>query len=197
MIMLALILSLLGVEPKVTESYRGILNRKAPSLEVSEWIQLPKGKTTLDISDFKGKVVYLFCFQSWCPGCHNHGFPTLLRVMHHYKDDPNVVFLAVQTSFEGFSYNSFEQAKAVIKQYGLRIPVGQSGTRTKASKLMRNYRTGGTPWTVIIDKTGVVRFNDFYLNPDQAVQIIDVLKSQPVTRTSHVRVAEPAAAVAH
>ncbi len=43
----------------------GILNQEAPPLGVSDWFQLPEGKTRLDIGDLKGKVVYLYCFQSW------------------------------------------------------------------------------------------------------------------------------------
>ena len=43
----------------------GILNQKAPSLGVSKWFYLPEGKTTFDLKDVQGKVVYLYCFQSW------------------------------------------------------------------------------------------------------------------------------------
>ncbi|ETX08882.1 MAG: hypothetical protein ETSY2_02755 [Candidatus Entotheonella gemina] len=43
----------------------GILNQPAPEWDVSQWFQLPEDKTRLDIGDFKGKVVYLYCFQSW------------------------------------------------------------------------------------------------------------------------------------
>lgn len=43
----------------------GILNQAAPRWGVSQWFQLPEDKTHLDIGDFKGKVVYLYCFQSW------------------------------------------------------------------------------------------------------------------------------------
>ncbi|MBF0277855.1 MAG: hypothetical protein HQM13_08695 [SAR324 cluster bacterium] len=43
----------------------GILNQAAPSLHVTEWRNLPSGKTAIDIQDLKGKVVYLFCFQNW------------------------------------------------------------------------------------------------------------------------------------
>ena len=43
----------------------GILNQKAPSLGVTEWSNIPEGKTSLDIEDFKGKVVFLMCFQNW------------------------------------------------------------------------------------------------------------------------------------
>ncbi len=47
------------------EKTLGILNQKAPAWGVSQWFQLPADKTRLDIGDFKGKVVYLYCFQSW------------------------------------------------------------------------------------------------------------------------------------
>lgn len=63
-------------------------------------------------------------------------------------------------------------------RYGLTIPVGQSGTAKQPSALMRNYRTGGTPWVIIIDRRGVVRFNDFHIAPQQAVQVIDALKAE-------------------
>ena len=43
----------------------GILDQKAPGWDVPKWFQLPDDKTHLDIGDFKGKVVYLYCFQSW------------------------------------------------------------------------------------------------------------------------------------
>ncbi|PON17524.1 hypothetical protein C2W62_12725 [Candidatus Entotheonella serta] len=43
----------------------GILNQKAPAWGVLQWFQLPEDKTRLDIGDFTGKVVYLYCFQSW------------------------------------------------------------------------------------------------------------------------------------
>ena len=79
----------------------GILNQKAPSWNVDQWLGLPAGKKMLDVGDYKGKVVYLYCFQSWCPGCHSHGFPTLQKTMAHFKGDEEVAFVAVQTVFEG------------------------------------------------------------------------------------------------
>ena len=157
----------------------GILNDPAPSWSLEEWINLPSGKSTLDIDDFRGKVLYLYCFQSWCPGCHRHGFPTLQKVIARFKDDRDVAFVAIQTVFEGFSSNTFDHAKKVAKRYALDIPVGQSGEQGRRSKLMGRYRTGGTPWTVIIDRDGVVRFNDFHIDVEQAAQLIDNLRRTP------------------
>jgi hypothetical protein len=38
---------------------------KAPSWEGVEWINLPPEVDSLNINDFKGKVIYLSFFQKW------------------------------------------------------------------------------------------------------------------------------------
>jgi hypothetical protein len=44
---------------------------------------------------------------------------------------------------------------------------------------MATYRTGGTPWTIIIDRNGVVRFDDFHISPDRAETLIKRLEEEP------------------
>jgi thiol-disulfide isomerase/thioredoxin len=167
---------LLAIQLTAAESGYGILGQPAPPWKVTQWHQLPFSKKNIDISSYRGKVVYLYCFQSWCPGCHSHGFPTIQRLIKHYKKDKNVEFIAIQTTFEGFFINQFEKAKEVAKDYDLKIPFGQSGSRTKKSNIMSVYRTGGTPWTIIIDREGIVRYNDFHITPEEATKLIDSLK---------------------
>ncbi len=164
-----------GPESVAPQPRLGILGRPAPSLQIDRWYNLPVGKTSINVTDYRGKVLYLYGFQSWCPGCHRHGFPTLAQVIEHYENNDNLAFIAVQTAFEGFSSNTPERAKQTADRYGLIIPVGHSGLPRQPSPVMRSYRTGGTPWVVIIDRAGTVRFNDFHLQPDIAVAIIDRL----------------------
>ena len=154
----------------------GILNQKAPSWNVDQWLGLPAGKKMLDAGDYKGKAGYLYCFQSWCPGCHSHGFPTLQKTMAHFKGDEEVAFVAVQTVFEGFSSNTLKRAGETAQRYDLDIPIGHSGSDGQFSSLMRDYRNGGTPWTIIIDKQGVVRFNGFRIEADEAIHVLAALK---------------------
>jgi hypothetical protein len=40
---------------------------------------------------------------------------------------------------------------------------------------MRNYRSGGTPWTVFIDPSGRVVYNNFHLDVKPAVELIENL----------------------
>ncbi len=175
-LILTLISLLLATSSQAKE--RGILNQKAGEWGASDWIQLPKGKTNLSPADFNGKVLYLYCFQSWCPGCHKHGFPTLKKMGKRYEKADDVAFVAIQTVFEGFGSNPPKRVKEMAKRYDFTIPMGHSGKRNEKSLLMKNYRTGGTPWVIIIDKKGVVRYNDFHISPEAAEELIDKLRQE-------------------
>lgn len=155
----------------------GILGKKAPTINVDKWVSLPKGSKAPTPESLKGKVIYLYCFQSWCPGCHSSGFPTLQQVSKHFKDDKDVQFLTIQTVFEGFGTNTQAKALATAKRYQLTgIPVGHSGSKQKRSDIMSSFRTRGTPWTIIIGKDGIVKYNAFHIKPESAIKLINQLK---------------------
>jgi len=181
-------LVLAGQADGQTRPVRGIRDQPAPSWGVTDWHNLPRGVSTLDVADFRGKVVYLYCFQSWCPGCHRSGFPTLRSMIDKYTRADDVAFVAVQTVFEGYGTNTPAAARRTARQYDLKIPVGHDGSSGRRSVLMGRYRTGGTPWTVIIDKSGVVRFNDFHANVAAASTLIDRLRAEPAPKRETVPV---------
>jgi hypothetical protein len=52
---------------------------------------------------------------------------------------------------------------------------------------MRRYRTGGTPWTVIIDRAGIVRFNDFHIEAKAASRLVDHLKQAAPKQTGETK----------
>jgi thiol-disulfide isomerase/thioredoxin len=180
-LLLALFAALLGVASTANaQAYRsGILNQPAPVWSVQKWINLPEGRSRIEIDDYRGKVLYLFCFQSWCPGCHSHGFPTLQKVISEFEGNDDLAFVALQTVFEGFQTNTFEAAIKTARDFALDIPVGQSGEDGVRSVVVDRYRTGGTPWTIIIDREGIVRYNDFRITVSQATTIIRDLLARP------------------
>lgn len=47
---------------------------------------------------------------------------------------------------------------------------------------MRRYRTGRTPWPIIIDRNGVVRFDGFRISAERAVARIESLRVGDATR---------------
>ena len=148
---------------------------KASEFKVAQWIDA-NGKSSgeVKLSDYTDKFKIVFCFQSWCPGCHSKGFPDLKQMVEALKDKDDVVFMVVQTVFEGFESNTFEKMVETQKKYELQIPFGHdAGDDGKSmSNIMRNYRTGGTPWFIFIDKKDQIVFSDFHLNPDQAIDFL-------------------------
>ncbi len=157
----------------------GVKGEQAPELRVDKWVHLPKGRKSGPKlrEGWKGKVVYLYFFQSWCPGCHSSGFPTLRALEKEFAKDDAVRFAAVQTVFEGFGTNTAEAAGKLVKKYDLtRMPVGHSGTRDQKSRVMRDFKTRGTPWTVVIGKDGKVAFEGFHLKIEEGKQLIEKLK---------------------
>ena len=182
-ILLAAVIVGLLVPAVAAFGQRGITGRPAPSWGVTEWINLPAGERSFDVDDLEGRVVFVLGFQSWCPGCHSRGFPTLKQLIKDYQSADDVSFVAVQTVFEGFSTNTAQRAWDTAREYGLDIPVGHDGSPDRRSTIMRRYRTGGTPWVIIIDKKGVVRFNDFHVSTHRARAIIDELRDRPDVQT--------------
>ena len=154
----------------------GITGQIAPDWEVGRWFGLPAGQTQLRLSETTAPVVYLYCFQSWCPGCHSHGFPTMATVRAQVPSD-QVAFVAVQTVFEGHEVNTAERAVASVAQHGLEgIPIGHDVDPLGGPpSMMRLYRTGGTPWTVIIGPERRVCFDGFQIEPSSAAAIIGQL----------------------
>jgi len=157
----------------------GIQGQLAPPWGVDTWFNLPDSNSTFSLDDVGARIVYMYCFQSWCPGCHSHGFPTLLDVQEAFRKDEEVSFVAIQTVFEGFETNTLDRAKEVARRYELDIPFGHDpGPDGRRSIVMQRYMTGGTPWTILIDQQGYVRFNGFQAEPENLIAGIRQLKSQ-------------------
>ncbi|MFD1160919.1 peroxiredoxin family protein [Hwangdonia seohaensis] len=152
---------------------------KAPEFQVDNWVDANGNKTEpIKLSDFKGKFKIVYCFQHWCPGCHSKGLPDLKKMVEALKENKHIVFLAIQTVFEGHEANTYQKMLETQKQYSLKIPFGHdAGDDGKSySNMMKNYKTGGTPWFVFIDKHDNVVYSEFHLNPDAAIQFLKELK---------------------
>ncbi|TGV04153.1 TlpA family protein disulfide reductase [Flavivirga rizhaonensis] len=150
----------------------------APEFHINDWIDANGNKTeAIKLSDFKGKLKIVYCFQSWCPGCHSKGLPDLKKMVEALKECPNITFLAIQTVFEGHHDNTYQKILETQKKYDLKIPFGHdAGDDGKSrSNMMTNYQTGGTPWFIFIDKHDNVVFSDFHLNPDAAINFLKTI----------------------
>ena len=158
----------------------GIEAQQAPELEVDIWIDENGEKTKpIKLADYSGKFKVIYGFQAWCPGCHTRGLPSLKKMVKALEDNDNVEFFAIQTVFEGKSANTFERMVEIQKEYDLKIPFGHDtgeGSDKKYATTMQNYRTGGTPWFILIDQDDTVIFNDYHLNVDKAIEYLKTIQ---------------------
>ena len=158
----------------------GIESYQAPELDVAIWVNGEgKERKPLKLADSPDTFKVIYCFQSWCPGCHSRGLPALQQMVEALKDNEKVEFMAIQTVFEGRDANTKESMLEVQEKYDLHIPFGHDVGNEKTrniSSVMYHYRTGGTPWFIFIDQKGTVVFNDFHLNTEKAIEYLQTIK---------------------
>ena len=160
----------------------GIQGQLAPELRVPDWIEGATSDRGLLIADIDEPLIYLYAFQSWCPGCHSHGFPTLRMVQDGLEQrgfQDQVRFIAVQTVFEGHETNTRDSARESLLRHGLEgIALGHDSGHPPT--LMQDYRTGGTPWTIVIGPDRRVLANGFQVDAANALAAFtEILEAPP------------------
>ncbi|MBX2867779.1 MAG: peroxiredoxin family protein [Acidiferrobacterales bacterium] len=158
-----------------SRSRYGIEGQLAPELELDYWIDKDGNPSDFSVAGSRGKWVLLKCFQDWCPGCHSSGFPTLQAFSERFWDHPKVAIAGIQTVFEGFSTNTVEDVRKLQLQYELPIHMAHdpgdhdTGARPQT---MEKYRTGGTPWLILISPEGQVLYNNFHVNAEKMIEFV-------------------------
>lgn len=153
----------------------GIVNKKAPELRVSHWIDADGSqREPLRLSDLGDGYKVLYCFQHWCPGCLSRVFPTLKRLVETLENR-GFGFAVIQTVFEGSNANTPDKLREQQLRCGLKLPFGHDlppeGERYPT--VMEDYRTAGTPWFIVINPEGEVVYNDFRLDADRFIAALE------------------------
>jgi cytochrome c biogenesis protein CcmG/thiol:disulfide interchange protein DsbE len=100
---------------------------------------------TVTLSQFKGQVVVLNFWATWCPPCIEE-MPSLVEMQRRMKPK-GVTVLAVSIDVDENAYHKF------LKDHG----VNMITVRDPEEKTAVLYGTHGWPETYIIDRSGVVR----------------------------------------
>ncbi len=106
-----------------------------------------EGRSEVKLSDFRGKVVVLNFWASWCKPCEQEA-AELEQAWQAYKPTGEVVFL-------GADYVDTEpEARVYLQKFGITYPNGPDlGTR-----ISQLFRIAGVPETYFIDREGVLRY---------------------------------------
>lgn len=150
---------------------------KAPELRVAHWIDGDgQPRAPLILAELGPGYKVLYCFQHWCPGCHSTGFPTLKKLIAALSAK-RFGFAVVQTVFEGEEVNTPERLRETQLLYDLHVPFGHDAAVDGSPTVMRDYRTGGTPWFIVISPTGEVVYGGFRLDADALIASIEQVQA--------------------
>jgi cytochrome c biogenesis protein CcmG/thiol:disulfide interchange protein DsbE len=97
------------------------------------------------LSQFRGQVVVLNFWATWCPPCIEET-PALVRMQARLKEK-GVVVLAVSIDADDAAYHKF------LKDYSVNLVT----VRDEAKKASSLYGTFGWPESYVIDRNGVIR----------------------------------------
>ena len=101
------------------------------------------GTTSIHLADYRGKVVLLNFWATWCAPCIEE-MPGL-TALHH--DRPDLAILAVSIDEDPDAYNSF-----LVRRH-----VDLTTVRDPGQAAAKLYHTEGWPETYIIDRQGLIR----------------------------------------
>lgn len=113
------------------------VGRPAPDFTVSD------GSRTVRLSSYRGKIVLLNFWASWCGPCIQE--TPGLEALHH--DRPDLEIVGVSVDEDPYAYQSF------LARHHVDITTVRDPSQT-AAKL---YHTDGWPETYIIDRDGIIR----------------------------------------
>lgn len=125
-----------GISPLNSDK---IVNSRAPVFTLKDL----NGKT-VTLSAFKGKVVLLNFFATWCPPCRAE-MPALNKLYHALKPR-GLEIVAVSTD------RSVNDIKDFLEKHRVDFPILFDGDRS-ASK---QYRVFSMPTTFLIDRNGMI-----------------------------------------
>ena len=129
-------------------------NKKAPDFALKD----PDGKE-VKLSDYKGKVVILDFWATWCPPCRE-GIPDLVSIQSKYKNNLVVIGISLDDESTQGDIPSF------MKSFGINYPV-VFGTMD----VVNDYgNIEAIPTSFIIDQSGKIINSHIGLVPKEIIE---------------------------
>jgi thiol-disulfide isomerase/thioredoxin len=100
----------------------------------------------VNLSDLKGKAVFINFWATWCPPCVGE-MPSINQLYEKYKDNKNIVFLMVDSDGDPIKSQKF------MDKNNYSLPI-----YTLASAIPSSYVERSLPTTLLINKKGEIVF---------------------------------------
>lgn len=165
------------IADKKAEVTKGAIAEAAPEFEIKDI-----NGNNVKLSDYKGKIVILDFWATWCGPC-KRSFPAMKKAVDLYKNDNEVQFLFIHTWERGSVEDAYKDAKAYLadNDYSdFKLLMDTKDPETRSNKAISAYKVNGIPAKFIIDKNGVIRFkvSGFSGSDEEAVAELQEMISQ-------------------
>ena len=128
-----------------------LVDLPAPEWTCQDWFNLPEGKETLTLEDYKGKVLILTLWAAFdINGTSQERIKELNYLHEVYKDNDKVAFLGIHDA----GLKPFE-IELVVKRRNIPFPIGCD---TDEFETFQQYDVNQIPQTIIIDAKGHVKY---------------------------------------
>lgn len=129
-----------------------LISEAAPAFSVKD----VKGNT-VSLADFKGKVIVLDFWATWCGPCKK-SFPAMQRAVDKYSKDPNVKFLFIHTWERSETPQRDAQEYLSQNKYRFDLYMDTKDAVTRKNNAVSAFGVKGIPAKFVIDAEGNIRF---------------------------------------
>jgi len=129
-----------------------MIKKKAPEFSLMNM----DGKT-VSLHDYKGKIIILDFWATWCGPC-KQSFPGMQVAVNKYKNNKDIEFLFVNTAQKESNYKELVKNFISENNYTFNVIFDEMQDRNKA--MISSYNVTGLPTKIIVDKDGYIRFHN-------------------------------------
>ena len=126
-----------------------------------------KGKT-VNITDYRGKIVLINFFATWCPPCREELPRVQKEIWEKYKDNPKFALFVFGREEGWDKVLTFKQTN---KYTFLMLP-------DEGRKIFSLFATQYIPRTLLVDENGKILFQSAGYNPKEFDGLLVLLKNQ-------------------
>ena len=131
-------------------------------IKAEDFTLLDLNNNKVSLSDFRGKVVVLNFWATWCPPCIAEA-PDLVEVSNAYKDK------GVQ--FIGVSDDDVSALEKFVSDYGIEYPILLDGS---IDRIMPKWGISAIPTTFILNGNGEIVFKKVgMMSRDQLINAVE------------------------